>query len=402
MSIGAAMNSPTGIPSRSPSKATLLASPGRGGMSDIELGNNSSSHGHGGTTGKRHTLKAKESDASELGASSGGADGIPKMPMPGSQGQRGGEGEASSVAKSVVASAMYSGCSVGMVLVNKSLASSYNHLIRGDLNILLVVFQAITAVICVEFSKRAGWVEYPGFNLHTAQLWAPVNLLFCGMLFTGMASLEHNSVPMVTVFKNITNIMTTIGDCILYGASVEVLVIAAFGIMLAGAVMAARNDADVTSTGLFWMLANCLCTSGYVLYLKFATKSVKLSKFGMVFYNNVLCTLFLFPVSVLNGEFKTFASTPALHTADYATKNAFAGFVGFFLNFASLNCVAQTGPTTYAMIGSLNKIPIAIFGYLIFDNAISEETWTFISISLMGGILYTIAKLRAGRRKSGK
>ena len=207
---------------------------------------------------------------------------------------------------------------------------------------------------------------------------------------------------MVTVFKNISNIMTTIGDCIIYGATVELLVIAAFGIMLAGAVMAARNDAEITQVGLFWMLANCLCTSGYVLYLKFATKSVKLSKFGMVFYNNVLCSLFLFPVSVMNGEFNTFLSTPALHTVDYAVKNAFAGFVGFFLNFASLNCVAQTGPTTYAMIGSLNKIPTAFIGYWIFDSVISEETWTFISISLLGGILYTIAKLRAGKRKSGK
>ena len=280
--------------------------------------------------------------------------------------------------------------------------NSYNHLIQGDLNILLVVFQAVAAVICVELSKYAGWVDYPNFNVRTAQLWAPVNILFCGMLFTGMASLQYNSVPMVTVFKNISNIMTTIGDCIIYGATVELLVIAAFGIMLAGAVMAARNDAEITQVGLFWMLANCLCTSGYVLYLKFATKSVKLSKFGMVFYNNVLCSLFLFPVSVMNGEFNTFLSTPALHTVDYAVKNAFAGFVGFFLNFASLNCVAQTGPTTYAMIGSLNKIPIAFMGYWIFDSVISEETWTFISISLMGGILYTIAKLRAGKRKSGK
>lgn len=264
------------------------------------------------------------------------------------------------------------------------------------------MFQAATAVLCVEFSKRAGWVNYPSFDVRTALQWAPVNVLFCGMLFTGMASLEYNSVPMVTVFKNITNIMTTIGDFIIFGASIEMLVIAAFGIMLAGAVMAARNDSGVSTTGLFWMLTNCLCTSGYVLYLKFATKSVKLSKFGMVFYNNVLCTAFLLPVSILNGEVAIFVGAPELHTMEYAMKNGFAGFVGFFLNFASLNCVALTGPTTYAMIGSLNKIPIAIFGYILFDNAISEQTWTFISISLMGGVLYTIAKLRAGKRKSGK
>lgn len=363
-------------------------------MEDIEVGSSSVN-----ASGKRRSFKDKEDlegmQPLVVGNGDGSHGGSPRG-RPGSSDPDG------SLAKSIVASAMYSGCSVGMVLVNKSLASSYNHLIKGDLNILLVVFQAIAAVICVETSKKAGWVDYPAFNLRTAQSWAPVNLLFCGMLFTGMASLEHNSVPMVTVFKNITNIMTTIGDCIIYGASVEFLVISAFGIMLAGAVMAARNDSEVTQTGLLWMLANCCCTSGYVLYLKFATKSVKLSKFGMVFYNNVLCTLFLFPVTVMNGEFSNFLTTTALHTTGYAVKNAFAGFVGFFLNFASLNCVAQTGPTTYAMIGSLNKVPIAFMGYYIFDSTISDETWTFISISLMGGILYTIAKLRAGKKKSGK
>lgn len=306
----------------------------------------------------------------------------------------------SSVMKSIMASLMYSGCSVGMVLVNKSLASSYNNLINGDLNILLVVFQAVAAVICVQFSKYVGWVTYPKFNIRTAQQWAPVNILFCGMLFTGMASLQHNSVPMVTIFKNMTNILTTVGDRIFYGTRVEFLVVAAFGIMLSGAVMAATDDAIATPEGIFWMLANCVCTSGYVLYLKYATKSIELSKFGMVFYNNVLCTLFLFPVSVINGEFETFLSTPAIHTPDYAIKNALAGFVGFFLNFASLNCVALTGPTNFSMIGSLNKVPIAILGYLIFDNVISDETWMFIGISLAGGVLYTIAKLRASRKKS--
>eukprot|EP00985_Skeletonema_marinoi_P024515 scaffold17099_cov95-Skeletonema_marinoi.AAC.3 len=322
-------------------------------MEDVELGSSSSAN-KSGTARTRPMMKLKDSNIVEL----------QPLVEPSSKSSKG-DGESSSFSKSVIASTMYSGCSIGMVLVNKSLASSYNHLIDGDLNILLVVFQAVTAVICVEFSKFMGWVEYPNFNTRTARLWAPVNLFFCGMLFTGMASMQHNSVPMVTVFKNITNIMTTIGDCILYGASIELLVMAAFGIMLLGAIFAARNDADVTQTGLCWMLANCLCTSGYVLYLKYATKTVKLSKFGMVFYNNVLCSCFLLPVTMFNGELSMFLNTSALHTVDYAVKNWFAGFVGFFLNFASLNCVAQTGPTTYAMIGSLNKIPIAIFGFVL-------------------------------------
>jgi len=92
--------------------------------------------------------------------------------------------------------------------------------------------------MAVSFSKKMGWVEYPSFNMATAKQWAPVNLFFCAMLFTGMTSLQHNSVPMVTIFKNITNIVVTAGDFYFFGSSVGGLVMAAFGIMLAGAVFA--------------------------------------------------------------------------------------------------------------------------------------------------------------------
>jgi GDP-mannose transporter len=275
---------------------------------------------------------------------------------------------------------------------------SYNHLIDGDLNILLVVFQAVIAVLAVSFSKVVGWVEYPSFNIATAKQWAPVNIMFCAMLFTGMASLQHNSVPMVTIFKNITNIVVTAGDYYFFGSRVEGLVMAAFGIMLAGAIFAAKNDVSITFVGLFWMAMNCLATAGYILYMKFATKNVKLTKFGMVFYNNVLCTVFLLPCTLFNGEFMTFLNTPTIHTLDYFWKNTFAGFIGFFLNFASLNCVATTGPTTYAIVGSLNKIPTALLGWTLFDAVITPQTWLFIGVSMSGGFLYSYAKVREAKQ----
>lgn len=295
---------------------------------------------------------------------------------------------------------MYSTCSVGMILVNKSLASGYNHLIEGDLNILLVVFQSITAVLSVEFCKYMKWVDYPKFSLQTAYQWAPVNILFCLMLFTGMASLQHNSVPMVTVFKNVTNIFITAGNLYFFSAVEGPLVFLAFGVMVVGALLAASKDVYISFVGLFWMLANCLSTAGYVLYLKYATKNIKLSKFGMVFYNNALCTFFLLPAASVMGEVRVFLSTPEIHTFDYFLKNFLAGFVGFFLNFASLNCVSVAGPTTYAIIGSLNKIPTSILGWFIFDAVISSDTWFFISVSMCGGFIYSYSKIRDSEKKS--
>lgn len=272
-------------------------------------------------------------------------------------------------------------------------------MIDGNLNVLLVVFQAVIAAISVEFCRKMNWVQYPSLNYETARAWAPVNVFFCLMLFTGMVSLETNSVPMVTVFKNVTNIITTVGDYVFFGSKPEGMAVAAFAVMFLGAVAAAQNDIHVTATGLFWMVANCLATSSYVLYMKFATQNIQLSKFGMVFVNNVLCVALLLPVALLNGEVGTFLNAEQVHTWDYAGKNAFAGFIGFFLNFASLHCVSVTGPSTYAIVGSLNKIPVAILGYLIFDSVIDSKTWFFISVSLCGGFLYSYAKIRsAGQR----
>jgi GDP-mannose transporter len=272
---------------------------------------------------------------------------------------------------------------------------SYNHLIDGDLNILLVVIQAIVAVFAVEGCKRLGWVEYPSFSFETAKEWAPVNIFFCLMLFTGMSSLQYNSVPMVTIFKNISNITTAVGDYYCFGNKPEPLVVVAFGIMLSGAVAAASNDLTLSPIGILWMVGNCISSSGYVLYMKHATEKVQLSKFGMVFYNNVLCVVFLLPVAIAMGQTKIFFTTPAIHTPDYAMKNLFAGMVGFLLNFASLSCVATSGPTTYVTIGSLNKIPVAILGYYIFDSIISQETWFCIAFSMCGGFLYSYAKLKS-------
>lgn len=305
--------------------------------------------------------------------------------------------------KSVSACLLYSTCSVSMVLSNKCLASSFHpkDSEQIDINILIVIFQAIIAVGCVEGCKHIGnWVEYPSFNLDTAKQWAPVNIFFCAMLFTGMASLQHNSVPMVTIFKNLANIVTATGDYYFYGNPTNTLIIVSFSITLSGAVFAAWHDISITGMGLFWMTMNCLSTSGYVLYLKYATNHVKLSKFGMVYYNNLLCLIFLLPVAYYNNQLHKFATHNQFHSVKYMLATAFAGCMGFFLNFASLHCVSTTGPTTYAVVGSLNKIPVAVLGYFIFDSYITSETWFFIWVSLCGGFLYSYAKILQSKQST--
>ena len=133
--------------------------------------------------------------------------------------------------------------------------------------------------------------------------------------------------------------------------------------------------------------------------MKHATKTLPISKLGMVYYNNVLSTLILLPVILINGELGAAVWTEGVLTVGFCAVNFAAGFIGFFLNFASLSCVAATGPTTYAIIGSLNKIPTAVLGWVIFRTTISKETWFFIGVAMLGGFLYSGAEVKQRQKR---
>ena len=59
------------------------------------------------------------------------------------------------------------------------------------------------------------------FDPKVAREWLPVNLLFCAMLMTGFLSLKALAVPMVTIFKNLTNVVILAGDWYFHGASIS-------------------------------------------------------------------------------------------------------------------------------------------------------------------------------------
>lgn len=73
------------------------------------------------------------------------------------------------------------------------------------------------------------------------------------------------------------------------------------------------------------MVANCCTTAGYVLYMKHATKSIKLPRFGMVFYNNLLTTCILTLAAFMVGDFDILMKTPELQTTMYVVTLLFSG-----------------------------------------------------------------------------
>ncbi|CAM9139286.1 unnamed protein product, partial [Hapterophycus canaliculatus] len=221
----------------------------------------------------------------------------------------------------VMSSLSYSFCSVSMVMSNKLLAFTY----KSDMAFLVVVGQCLVATVLVEMVRRTGHASYDPFNFATAKRWLPVSVFFSAMLFTSFKALEVMNVPMVTVFKNLTNIVIVTGDWWFFHQSASCLVISSMAVMVFGALVASYHDLHFNPWGYFWMVANCCTTAGYVLYMKHATKTIKLPRFGMVFYNNLLTTCLLLVAAFMVGDFKILFNTPELHTFTYISTLLFSG-----------------------------------------------------------------------------
>jgi GDP-mannose transporter len=48
-------------------------------------------------------------------------------------------------------------------------------------------------------------------------MWFPVNLIFVGMIWTSFYALKSMGVAMVTILKNLTNLIIIIGDYYFFG-----------------------------------------------------------------------------------------------------------------------------------------------------------------------------------------
>lgn len=115
----------------------------------------------------------------------------------------------------------------------------------------------------------------------------PVSLLLVGMIYTSTKSLQYLSVPVYTIFKNLTIIVTAYGEVLWFGGSVTPSALFSFGLMVLSSVVAAWADiqhalyggtgaatldaADKMATlnlGYAWMGMNVFCTAAYLLSMK--------------------------------------------------------------------------------------------------------------------------------------
>ncbi|XP_058764952.1 GDP-mannose transporter GONST1-like [Vicia villosa] len=287
--------------------------------------------------------------------------------------------------------------SCGMILVNKIVLSSYDF----NAGISLMVYQNLISVIIVSVLSLLGLISTEPLTWKLIRVWFPVNVIFVGMLITSMFSLKYINVAMVTVLKNVTNVITAVGEMYLFKKQHEGRVWAALFLMIISAITGGITDLSFNATGYVWQTLNCFLTASYSLTLrrvmdtaKQYTKSGNLNEFSMVLLNNTLSLpLGIFLILVFS-EVDYLLSTPLLRLPSFWLVVTFSGILGLAISFTSMWFLHQTGATTYSLVGSLNKIPLSIAGIFLFKVPTSLENSASILFGLLAGVLFARAKIR--------
>ncbi|KAL5654747.1 hypothetical protein ACJX0J_034066, partial [Zea mays] len=117
--------------------------------------------------------------------------------------------------------------SCNMILVNKFVLSSYG--LSAPVFLMLYqtyyyclpslkhcfhvrLLQNIVSVTIVSTLSLSGAVPTKPLTWNLIKVWLPVNIIFVGMLITSMFSLKYINVAMLTILKNVANVLTASGE----------------------------------------------------------------------------------------------------------------------------------------------------------------------------------------------
>ncbi|KAF4255234.1 hypothetical protein CNMCM8057_004764 [Aspergillus fumigatus] len=300
----------------------------------------------------------------------------------------------------------YCGSSILMTVMNKYVLSGRDF----NLNFFLLCVQSIVCIVAIQTCKVSKLITYRDFNSDEAKK--------C-MIYTGSKALQYLSIPVYTIFKNLTIILIAYGEVLWFGGSVTGLTLFSFGLMVLSSIIAAWADikhavessGDATAkvstlnAGYIWMLINCLCTSSYVLGMRKRIKLTNFKDFDTMFYNNLLSIPVLLVLTFLMEDWSSAniaRNFPSTDRNGILFAMILSGLSSVFISYTSAWCVRVTSSTTYSMVGALNKLPIALSGLIFFDAPVTFPSVSAIVVGFISGIVYAVAKIKqSAKPKTG-
>lgn len=235
--------------------------------------------------------------------------------------------------------------------------------------------QLVIAVILLHLSALFGYFTIPKLHLSTCRGLIPlVSINVTGLIFNTYC-LQYVDASFYQVARGLVLPFTVFFSFLLLSSKSSITSLAAVGVVCVGFFLGVSAESLHTSTiGTLLGVFSSLTTSVHAIVVKRSLGVVKGSTMDLVYYNNLLSALLLFPLVYLSGEYASVSAMVehgGLPLKTFLTGASITGVFGFLICIAGFLSIKVTSPVSHMVSSAVRGVIQTFLGMWVFGDVIT-------------------------------
>jgi len=286
-----------------------------------------------------------------------------------------------------ILTALFYGVSSFMIMVvNKRVLTVY----KFPSFQVLGLGQIVATILILQCGKTLRIIKFPDLSTDTFKKIWPLPVMYLGNMVFGLGGTQQLSLPMMTVLRRFSILMTMIGEYLILSVRPSRAVQLSVYLMIFGTLVAALNDLAFNLRGYCYVLMNDFFTAGNGVLVKKKLDSKELGKYGLMYYNSLFMFLPALIFSYQTGDLHASAEFAGWSDTWFCVQFFTACVFGFILMISTVLCTSFNSALTTTIVGCLKNILITYLGMFIAgDYQYSFINFLGVNISVVGSLIYT-------------
>ncbi|XP_056585882.1 UDP-N-acetylglucosamine/UDP-glucose/GDP-mannose transporter [Triplophysa dalaica] len=298
-----------------------------------------------------------------------------------------------------LSAAFYAFSSFFIIVVNKSILTHY----RFPSYMFLGIGQMAATIVILYVAKMNKVVSFQDFDRSIFKKIFPLPLLYVGNHVTGLGGTKKLSLPMFTVLRKFTILLTMIMESRILRKSFSPSLVCSVLAIVLGALVAASSDLSFNAEGYTFVLLNDFFTAASGVYTKKTLGMEGLGKYGVLFYNALIIIIPTLLASAYTGDLQKALSFDGWLSLTFIFYFLLSCVMGFILMYSIILCSYYNTALTTTVVGAIKNVAVAYVGIFIGgDYVFSWPNFIGLNICVSAGLIYSYITFNSSNSPSSE